>query len=50
MFADDFAKNNISILVQFEAMAKNKKIIKSLLKEGQSFSVDLNEITLENAW
>ena len=46
MFADDFAKNNISILVQFEAMAKNKKIIKSLIKEGYSFSVDLNEITL----
>lgn len=44
MFDDEFAKNSISILLQFEELSNNKKVIKALKKEGYNFSVDMNNV------
>ena len=41
LFGDEYAKNNIIVLTQYEELSKNKKIIKSLIKDGYRFSVDL---------
>ena len=45
MLDDEFAKNNISILLKFEELSNNKKVIKSLKKNGYNFSVDMNNVT-----
>ena len=44
MLDDDFAKNCINIVVQFEHLNKNKKIIRALIKEGYHFSTDMNNV------
>lgn len=41
LFGDEYAKNNIIVLAQYEELSKNKKIIKSLIKDGYRFAVDL---------
>lgn len=41
---DDFIKNNVNILVKYEDLAKYKKIIKVLKKEGYNFSVDMTGV------
>ena len=41
LFADEYAKNNIIVLAQYEELSKNKKIIKTLIKDGYKFAVDL---------
>lgn len=46
MFDDDFAKNSITVLVQFNEFADNKKELKLLIKEGYKFSIDLNNVTV----
>ena len=43
MFEDEYAKNNIIILVQYSKMAENKDIIKKLIQKGYHFAVDINE-------
>lgn len=44
MFDDDFTKNCVNIVVQFSELNKNKKVIKSLIKQGYHFSVDVNQV------
>ena len=44
MFDDDFTKNCVNIVVQFSELNKNKKVIKSLIKQGYYFSVDVNQV------
>ncbi len=44
MFDDDFAKNNINILVKYDDLTKYKKVIKVLKKEGHNFSVDMTNV------
>ena len=44
MLDDDFAKNCINIVVQFEHLNKNKKIIRTLIKEGYHFSTNMNNV------
>ena len=41
---NDFIKNNVNILVKYEDLAKYKKIIKVLKKEGYNFSVDMTGV------
>ena len=41
LFADEYAKNNIIVLTQYEELSKNKKVIKTLIKDGYKFAVDL---------
>ena len=41
---DDLIKNNVNILVKYEDLAKYKKIIKVLKKEGYNFSVDMTGV------
>lgn len=41
LFGDEYAKNNIIVLAQYEELSKNKKVIKSLIKDGYRFAVDL---------
>ena len=41
---DDFIKNNVNILVKYEDLAKYKKIIKGLKKDGYNFSVDMTGV------
>ena len=44
MFDDDFTRNCVNIVVQFSELNKNKKVIKSLIKQGYHFSVDVNQV------
>ena len=46
IFDDEFAKNNISILVQYNELSENKKAIKMLTKKGYHFSLDMNDVEL----
>ena len=41
LFADEYAKNNIIVLAQYEELSRNKKVIKTLIKDGYKFAVDL---------
>lgn len=41
LFGDEYAKNNIIVLTQYEELSKNKKVIKQLIKDGYRFAVDL---------
>lgn len=43
---DEYAKNSIVILVQYDELSKNSKQIKELIKEGFNFAVDLSRSTL----
>ena len=43
MFEDEYAKNNIIILIQYSKLAENKEIIKKLIKKGYHFAVDIND-------
>ena len=44
MFDDDFTRNCVNIVVKFSELNKNKKVIKSLIKQGYHFSVDVNQV------
>lgn len=48
MFDDDFTKNCVNIVIQFSELNKNKKVIKSLIKQGYHFSVDVNQVEKMN--
>ena len=37
-------KNCVNIVVQFSELNKNKKVIKTLIKQGYHFSVDVNQV------
>lgn len=41
LFNDEYAKNSIIILVKYDELSKYSKLIKSLIKEGYHFAVDL---------
>lgn len=43
---DEFAKKNINILLAYNGLSDNKKIIKNLIKRGFNFSVDMNDVEL----
>lgn len=43
MFDDEFAKNNIIVLIQFNKLINNKKTIRSLIKEGYHFATDMGD-------
>ena len=43
-FDDPFAKNSVNFLVKYEALNNNKKIIKTLVKDGYKFSTDLTNV------
>ena len=47
MFDDEFAKKNINILLDYNVLTENKKIIKQLIKRGFNFSVDMNNVELD---
>ena len=44
MFDDEYTKSCINIVVQFSELNKNKKVIKSLIKNGYHFSVDMTNV------
>ncbi|MBQ2909283.1 MAG: signal peptidase I [Bacilli bacterium] len=46
MLNDEFAKKNINILLAYNGLSDNKKIIKNLIKQGFNFSVDMNDVEL----
>lgn len=46
MLDDEFAKKNINILLAYNGLSDNKKIIKQLIKQGFSFSLDMNDVEL----
>lgn len=43
MFEDEYAKNNIIVLVKYSKMGGNKDIIKKLIKKGYHFAIDIND-------
>ena len=46
MLDDEFAKKNINILLSYNSLSENKKVIKTLIKNGFNFSVDMNDVEL----
>lgn len=46
MLDDEFAKKNINILLAYNGLSDNKKVIKQLIKKGFNFSVDMNDVEL----
>jgi len=42
MFEDEYAKNNIIILLQYSKMGENKEVIKKFIKKGYHFAIDIN--------
>ena len=46
MLNDESAKKNINILLAYNGLSDNKKIIKNLIKQGFNFSVDMNDVEL----
>ena len=46
MLDDEFAKKNINILLSYNSLSNNKKIIKNIIKRGFNFSVDMNDVEL----
>lgn len=48
MFDDDFARNNIVVVNDFDEVVKNKKAIKELKKKGYKFAIAFNEESTVN--
>ena len=46
MLDDEFAKKNINILLSYNSLSNNKKVIKNIIKRGFNFSVDMNDVEL----
>lgn len=46
MFDDELAKKNINILLAYNGLSDNKKVVKQLIKQGYNFSVDMNDVEL----
>lgn len=46
MFDDEYAKNHISILIDFKTLILNKKIIKKLRKAGFKFAIAFSDTTI----
>ena len=46
MLDDELAKKNINILLSYNSLSDNKKVIKTLIKKGFNFSVDMNDVEL----
>lgn len=46
MLDDELAKKNINILLSYNGLSDNKKTIKTLIKKGFNFSVDMNDVEL----
>lgn len=44
-FKDEYAKNSIIVVVDYNIIVNNKSIIKKLIKEGYHFAMDLNKVT-----
>ena len=42
-FEDEYAKTCLMILVQYDELSKNSKVIRSLIKEGYKFAVDMSK-------
>lgn len=42
-FADEYAKTCTIILVQYDELSRNSKVIRGLIKEGYKFAVDLSK-------
>lgn len=46
MLDDEFAKKNINIILAYNGLSDNKKLIKQLIKQGFNFSLDMNDVEL----
>ena len=46
MLDDEFAKKNINIILAYNGLSDNKKVIKQLIKQGFNFSLDMNDVEL----
>lgn len=42
-FKDEYAKTNIIVVINYETLSSHKKIVRSLIKEGYHFAVDIGE-------
>ncbi len=45
-FKDEYAKTNIIVVINYETLATHKKLIRSLIKEGYHFAVDVGEASM----
>lgn len=45
MFEDEHAKNSIIVVIEYEELIKNKKVIKDLRKEGYRFALVFDDLT-----
>ena len=46
MLDDEFAKKNINIILAYNGLSDNKKVVKQLIKQGFNFSLDMNDVEL----
>lgn len=44
LFEDEYAKNNIMVLVEYSSLIKNKKVIKKLRKDGYHFVLSFDDV------
>lgn len=44
LFEDEYAKNNIMVLVEYSSLVKNKKVIKKLRKDGYHFVLSFDDV------
>lgn len=44
LFEDEYAKNNIMVLVEYSSLIKNKKFIKKLRKDGYHFVLSFDDV------
>ena len=44
LFEDEYAKNNIMVLVEYSTLIKNKKVIKAKRKEGYHFVLSFDDV------
>ena len=45
LFKDEYAKNNIIVLINYDGLSGSKNVIKKLIKLGYHFAVDINGVT-----
>ena len=48
LLEDEYAKNNVIVLAQYDKLVKNKKVIKDLIKLGYKFAVDIENNEIKN--
>ena len=44
LFSDEYAKNSIYVVVRYQDLVGNKKVIKDLVKQGYNFALDITEV------